>query len=65
MDSFSIIARRLQTDFAPYIQLIQKAIRRNRLQDKCQKLDDAILRITLQDPIDRFKENLESQAFDL
>jgi len=31
---FCQIAQRLEIDFAPYIQLIQKAIKRNRLQSE-------------------------------
>lgn len=56
----STIAEKLQSDFAPYVLLIQKSIRRNNLQDKSRLFDERIIKITKQNPIDRFKEHLES-----
>ena len=54
INSLSTIAMKLQSDFAPYIALIQKSIRRNHLQPKCMQFEDAIFKITKQDPVDRF-----------
>lgn len=40
--TFCEIAAQLNNDFAPYITLIQKAIKRNKLQDKCLQFELAI-----------------------
>ena len=50
--SFCEIAVKLSTDFAPYISLIQKAIRRNKLQEKCEAFESAIKVVTKTDPIE-------------
>jgi len=64
--SFCKIALKLTSDFAPYISLIQKAIRRNKLQDRCAQFDMAIKTITKNDPIEMFQSNLEiSEAGDI
>ena len=57
--SFVKIALKLNSDFAPYISLIQKAIRRNKVQDRCAQFDLAIKTITKNDPIETFQQNLE------
>ena len=57
--SFCEIAVQLSSDFAPYISLIQKAIRRNKLQDKCIAFESAIKVVTKNDPIEQFQVNLE------
>lgn len=57
--SFCEIAVQLSSDFAPYISLIQKAIRRNKLQDKCAGFESAIKVVTKNDPIEQFQVNLE------
>lgn len=57
--SFCEIAKQLSSDFAPYIALIQKAIRRNKLQDKCAAFESVIKVVTKNDPIEQFQVNLE------
>lgn len=41
-----------------------KAVKRNGISSRIGVLDDAILRITKQDPIERFRENLEQQSLE-
>ena len=50
--SFCEIAVQLNSDFAPYISLIQKSLRRNKLQEKCQAFESAIKVVTKNDPIE-------------
>ena len=50
--TFCEIAAQLNNDFAPYITLIQKAIKRNKLQDKCLQFELAIKQVTKNDPIE-------------
>ena len=57
--AFSVIALELKADFAPYISLIQKAIRRNKLEQKCAQFDVTIKLITKNDCIEQFIEVLQ------
>ena len=63
--SFCEIAVKLNSDFAPYISLIQKAIRRNKLQDKSEAFESAIKVVTKNDPIEQFQQNLENIENDM
>lgn len=63
--TFCEIAVKLNNDFAPYISLIQKAIRRNKLQDKCEAFECAIKVVTKNDPIEQFQENLDKMESDI
>jgi hypothetical protein len=56
--SFITIAEELTSDFAPYISLIQKALRRNRLEDLSKAFEVEVLSITKMDAIEQFKYNL-------
>lgn len=56
--SFIYIAVELTSDFAPYISLIQKALRRNRLEEMSRAFENEVLAITKMDAIEQFKYNL-------
>ena len=53
---FTSIGRKLNIDFAPYIPLIQKAIKRNKLT--FEAFDDQVEQITKTNPITLFYDNL-------
>lgn len=58
--TFCKINDKLRSDFVPYVSLIQKAFKRNRLQEKSLEFDRTVQTITKQDPIEQFQKNLES-----
>lgn len=60
--SFIIIAQGLTSDFAPYISLINKALKRNRLEDFSKAFDQQVMSITKMDPIEAFELNLEKST---
>lgn len=62
LDLITSIAKKLTLDFAPYIPLIQKAIRRNKIP--YEKFDDQVEHITKINPISLFQYNMEQSAYE-
>ena len=56
------IAEKLTIDFAPYIPLIQKAIRRNKLT--FERFDVQVEIITKINPINLFQQNMENSLLE-
>lgn len=56
------IAEKLTLDFAPYIPLVQKAIRRNKLS--YDRFDEKVERIITINPITLFVENMETSILE-
>jgi hypothetical protein len=59
INSFITIAQGLTSDFAPYISLINKALKRNRLEDLSKAFDQEVMSITKMDAIEAFRYNLD------
>lgn len=62
LDLLTSIAEKMTLDFAPYIPLIQKAIRRNKLI--YEKFDNQVEFITKINPILLFKENMDNALYE-
>jgi hypothetical protein len=62
LDLISNFAEKLTLDFAPYIPLVQKAIRRNKLQ--YERFDHQVELIAKINPISLFQANMEASILD-
>lgn len=62
LDLITSIAEKLTLDFAPYIPLVQKAIRRNKLS--YDRFDEKVERIITINPITLFVENMEASILE-
>lgn len=58
--TFCRINVKLTSDFVPYIGLIQKAFKRNRLMEKSVNFDNGVKKITKLNPIEQFQHHLET-----
>lgn len=62
LDLITNIAEKLTIDFAPYIPLIQKTMRRNKLN--FERFDFQVEQITKLNPISLFQKNMEISAME-
>jgi hypothetical protein len=62
LDLLTNLAERLTLDFAPYIPLVQKALKRNKLA--CDKFDAQAHYITKINPIGLFQANMEQSVLE-